>query len=77
MSNVTKKTSNTVKFGNYAICLENEQLSYYFDGDLTKVIDVNYEFTTKDLYDLATKISSKNGFGPVEYVAKDSVVKRR
>jgi len=77
MSNVINKTSNTVKFGNYAICLEKDQLLYYFNGDLTKVIDVNYEFTTKDLYDLATRISIKNNFGAVEYVSKDSVVKRR
>jgi hypothetical protein len=77
MSNATKKTSNTVKFGKYAICLEKEQVLYYFNGDLTKVIDVNYEFTTKDLYELAVRISDKNDFGPVEYVAKDSVVNKR
>jgi len=77
MSVTQVKRSNTVKFGKFAICLEKEQLSYYCEGELTKVADVNYEFTNKDLYDLAVRISSKNGYGPVEYTAKDLVVKKR
>jgi hypothetical protein len=68
MNQVVKKPSNAVKFGKYAICLEKEQLSYYYNGNLTKVVDVTYEFTNKDLYNLATRISTKNNFGPVEYI---------
>ena len=77
MTNLKNATTNTVKFGNYAICLQKEQLSYYHNGDLTKVSDVNHEFTLKDLYDLAVRISKKNELGAVQYVAKDSVVNKR
>ena len=77
MTNLKNATTNTLKFGNYAICLQKEQLSYYHKGDLTKVIDVNHEFTLKDLYDLAVRISKKNELGTVQYVAKDSVVNKR
>ncbi len=67
--------TNAVKFGNYGIVLEKEQLSYYVDGEIVSVKDVNYEFTFKDLYDLATRISSKKALGPVEYTHKKLISK--
>jgi hypothetical protein len=51
--------TNAVLFGNYMIVLEKDQLMYYIDGELSTVKDVNPEFTTKDLYDLAKRISEK------------------
>lgn len=67
--------TNAVKFGRYGIVLEKEQLSYYFDGEVVQVKDVNYEFNYKDLYDLAVRISSKKGTGPVEYTHKKLISK--
>lgn len=67
--------TNTVSFGKFAIVLEKEQLHYYMDGEITRVMDVSYEFNMKDLFDLATRISSKNNFGPVKFVNKKDVVK--
>jgi hypothetical protein len=72
---VAKKT-NTVKFGRYAIVLEKDQLMYFTDGELAKVRDVNPAFNTQDLYDLAVRITEKNGYGPVENTTKDKVVKK-
>jgi hypothetical protein len=45
------------------------------EGEITRVMDVSYEFNMKDLFDLATRISSKNNFGPVKFVNKKDVVK--
>lgn len=73
MATATKRT-NTVKFGKYAITLEKDQLNYYTDGKMTKVIDVNASYTTKDLFELAERISVKNNFGPVEYTTKDKIL---
>jgi hypothetical protein len=67
--------TNAVKFGNYGIVLEKEQLSYYVDGEVVSVKDVNYEFTNKDLYELATRISAKKAMGPVEYSHKSIISK--
>jgi len=69
--------TNVVKFGKYVICLDKEQLHYYMHGELVKVADVNFEFTNKDLYDLAVKISRKNDYGTVEYTTKDAIAKKR
>lgn len=69
-------TTNAVKFGKYAIVLEKEQLSYYSDGEVFKVVDVNHEFTNAKLFELATNISRKNDFGPVNFCHKNEVVKR-
>lgn len=72
---VTKRT-NTVKFDKFAIVLEKDQLMYFTDGELSKVRDVNPSFGNNDLYDLAVRISEKNGFGPVENTTKEKVVKK-
>jgi len=69
--------TNAIKFGRYAIILEKEQLSYYLDGEIVSVRDVNYEFSYKDLYDLGVRISSKKGYGPVEYTHKALVIKNK
>ncbi len=78
---MTKKpipaTTNAVKFDRFAIVLEKEQLSYYNKGELTRVADVGVDFSNKDLFDLATRISEKNSYGPVEYTSKDLVIKTR
>jgi len=68
--------TNCVKFGKYVICLEKEQLNYYFDGNLNKVADVNHDFGVTELYELAIRITEKNGFGPVGFVHKVDVVKK-
>lgn len=73
---MNKKSTNVVKFGDYAICLEKDQLAYYFKGSLTRVVEVSNYFTQKDLFDLATKISNKNNFGVVEYTSKALVVNK-
>lgn len=69
-------TTNAVKFSNYAIVLERDQLYYYIDGILRKVADVSPEFTPKDLFSLAERISNKKFLGKVEYVKKDSIIKK-
>lgn len=69
--------TNCIQFGKYVICLEKDQLSYYVDGELTKVADVTHEFTTNELYELGCRISEKNGFGLVAFVHKQDVVKKR
>jgi len=68
--------TNAVLFGNYMIVLEKEQLMYYIDGELSTVKDVSSEFTTKDLYDLAKRISEKKQFGTVYYVHKNDYLKK-
>jgi len=74
-------TTNAVKFDKFAIVLEKErlshQLSYYSKGELTRVADVGIEFSNKDLFDLAVRISEKNGYGPVEFTSKNSIIKNR
>lgn len=74
---VNLNATNVVKFGKFVISLEKEQLHYYMYGELVKVVDVNFEFTNKDLYELATKISRTNGYGPVEYTTKELAIKNR
>lgn len=72
----TAKRTNTVKFDKFAIVLEKDQLMYFTDGELSKVRDVNPSFGNNDLYDLAVRISEKNGYGPVENTTKEKVVKK-
>jgi len=74
---VIPATTNAVKFGKFAIVLEKEQLSYYTESELTRVADVGIDFSNKDLFDLATRISEKNSYGTVEYTSKDLVIKTR
>ena len=72
---VPEKKTNAVGFGKFAIVLEKEQLHYYADGEITRVVDVSYEFNYTDLFSLAHRISVKNNFGPVNFVNKRDVVK--
>jgi hypothetical protein len=72
----TAKRTNTVKFDKFAIVLEKDQLMYFTDGELSKVRDVNPSFGNNDLYDLAVRISEKNGYGTVENTTKEKVVKK-
>lgn len=67
--------TNTISFGKFAIVLEKEQLHYYADGEITRVVDVSYEFNYKDLFDLGTRISTNNTLGAVKFVNKRDVVK--
>jgi|APFre7841882793_1041355.scaffolds.fasta_scaffold322545_1 hypothetical protein len=69
--------TNAVSFGKYGIVLEKDQLSYYADGDLTKVIDVKSDFTNSNLFDLAERIAKKNNYGSVNFVHKDRVAKSK
>ena len=74
---VTTKRTNTVSFGKrFAIVLEKDQLMYYTDGQLMKCKDVPAAFNFNDLYDLAKRISDKNGYGEVVNTTKDKVVKK-
>ena len=59
MTNLKNATTNTVKFGNYAICLQKEQLSYYHNGDLTKV---NYTKGTQSWEIVGKKVNEKGEF---------------
>lgn len=72
----TSKRTNVVKFGKFAIVLEKDQLMYFTDGELSKVRDVNPSFGNNDLYELAVRISEKNGYGAVQNTTKTEVVKK-
>ena len=72
---VPEKKTNAVGFGKFAIVLEKEQLHYYADGEITRVVDVSYEFNYKDLFDLGSRIAVKNTLGAVKFVNKRDVVK--
>jgi hypothetical protein len=76
MTHKINKISNTVKFGSHAICLGKSQLAYYYNGSLMKVREVSHMFTPHDLFELATKISTKNNFGPVEFTSRETVIKK-
>jgi hypothetical protein len=65
--------TNAIQVGQFSIVLEKEQLSYYSDGRLCKVADVNHEFTNKDLFSLGERISEKYGYGEVKFILKDSI----
>lgn len=67
--------TNAVSFGKYGIVLEKEQLSYYIDGQLSKVVDVKPDFNNGDLFDLAERIATKNDYGTVMFVNKNRIVK--
>lgn len=67
--------TNAVKFGKYGIVLEKEQLSYYCNGQLSKVADVSHEFNNKDLFTLAKKIADKNQIAEVEFTYKHLILR--
>jgi len=72
MTNQTK--TNAVKFGQYGIVLEKEQLAYYLNGELFQVKDVNHEFNSDDLYNLALRIATKKDITSVHYVRKSDII---
>lgn len=69
-----QKKTNAVKFGQYGIVLEKEQLGYYLNGELFQVRDVNHEFNSDDLYNLALRIATKADITAVHYVTKSDIV---
>ena len=70
------KQTNAIRFGNYVIVLEKEQLSYYVNGELAVVKDVHPEFNSKDLFDLGKRIALKKDTGAVQYVNKSDYIKK-
>jgi len=75
MTSISSKKTNAVAFGNYGIVLDRDQLCYYYEGKLTRVVEVGPAFTSVDLFKLATKISEKNSFGVVQFVHKSEIIK--
>lgn len=71
---INQKKTNAVQFGKYGIVLEKEQLGYYLDGELFQVRDVNHEFNSDDLYNLALKIATKKDITAVNYVTKSDII---
>lgn len=69
-----QQKTNAVKFGDYGIVLNKEQLFYYANGDLMRVKDVSHEFNFDDLYNLATSISDKKQLGTVYFVHRNDIV---
>lgn len=69
-----QQKTNAVKFGDYGIILNKEQLFYYVGGDLMRVKDVSHEFNFDDLYNLATSISDKKQLGTVKFVHRNDIV---
>jgi hypothetical protein len=69
-----QQKTNAVKFGDYGIVLNKEQLFYYVNGDLMRVKDVSHEFNFDDLYNLANSISEKRQLGTVYFVHRDDIV---
>lgn len=71
---VDQVKTNAVKFGNYGIILNKEQLFYYVDGDLVRVTDVSHEFNSDDLMDLALRIAAKKDATKVSFVHRNDIV---
>lgn len=71
---MSEKT-NAVAFGDYAILLEREQLSYYIQGELFRVKDVNHEYNSKDLFAHAQSLAEKKGITEVKYITKSDIKK--
>jgi hypothetical protein len=69
-------TSRAVKAGRFALILRKDQISYYLDGILTRVADVQPSFTEGDLLVLAEKISKKNEYGTARYVSESDIFKK-
>jgi hypothetical protein len=65
---IPEKKTNIIKFGDWSIKLEKDQLNYYHLGDLQSVRDVSSTFTTSDLYELGLRISDRYSAGKVEFV---------
>ena len=76
-ASMTVTSKNAVKFGTYVICREKAQLSYYNHGILFTVADVSNEFSSKDLYELASRIAKSHNLGKVEFVSKETVLRKR
>ena len=72
----TERKTNAVKFGNYGIILEKEQLSYYMNGELFQVRDVSHEFSFDDLYNLGLKIAAKKDISVVRFVHKLDIINK-
>ena len=53
---IPEKKTNIIKFGDWSIKLEKDQLNYYHLGDLQTVKDVSAAFTTSDLYELGINV---------------------
>lgn len=73
---MTENKTNTVQFGKYAISLSREQLEYYYEGQLVRVRDVKSDFTFDDLYNLGCNLSESRNGGPVQFVRKETIVKK-
>ncbi len=71
---VKQQKTNAVKFGDYGIILNKEQLFYYAGGDLMRVKDVTHEFNFDDLYNLAESISDKKQLGRVLFVHRNDII---
>lgn len=71
-----EQKTNAVKFGDYGIILNKEQLFYYSKGDLMRVRDVDHEFTFDDLMALARKISDKNNYGIPYFCQRADITKQ-
>lgn len=67
------KKTNAVAFGEYAILLERDQLSYYSKGELFRVKDVNHEYTPDDLFNHATDLAEKKNIANVMYIDKTQI----
>lgn len=72
--NANQTKTNAVKFGDYGIILNKEQLFYYAGGELMRVKDVSHEFNFDDLYDLASGIADKKQLGRVLFVHRNDIV---
>jgi len=58
-----KNFGMAIKFGPYKVSLaRNGQVSYYKDGNLSKVIDKPIDFSSTDLYEHVLGMATKMGF---------------
>jgi len=58
-----KSLGMAIKFGPYKVSLaKNGQVSYFKDGNLSKVIDKPIDFSSTDLYAHVLDIAIKMGF---------------
>ena len=70
-----EEKTNAVKFGDYGIILNKEQLFYYSKGDLMRVRDVSHEFGPDDLMDLAKRINEKANYGIPYFCHRSDITK--
>ena len=63
MKNEIKNLGMEIKFGSYKVTLaRNGQVSYYKDGNLSKVVDKPIDFNADDLYNHVVIIAKGLGF---------------